>query len=222
MVDMRLGNPIFSGIQPCPRCSDCNYRQVPTLDVYGHHAMVCAAADGSVRRHNNLRDRIISILRQSAVLLNLHREWTFPCDSASAPAARKRLDFYVDDPTFAPNGHGFDVTVISPHSAQFVSSRRATSANALLAAEEGKRKRYGSLCEQLDIALHPMAIDVYGSVGPGFETGLKLLSEYISAMKGTCPISERRHILTQLSSLVQQRTAVSINRRRLNHYALVS
>ena len=60
-----------------------------------------------------------------------------------------------------------------------------------------------------------MAIDIYASIGPGFGCGLDRIVNYISTKKGTCPSTERRSILTQLSSFVLQRTAVSINRRRL-------
>ena len=65
-----------------------------------------------------------------------------------------------------------------------------------------------------------MAIDIYGAIGPGFERGVHLFAEYIASKKGTCPVRERRDLVAQLSSLVQQRTAVSVNRRRLNFHAL--
>ena len=112
----------------------------------------------------------------------------------------------------------FDVTVISPHSEPYVSNRSNVPGYAPASAEKAKVAKYGLLCEELQIDFHPMAIDVYGSTG--FERGLQSIAAYIATKRGTCPISERRKILTQITSLVLQRTAVAISRRRLNMYAL--
>ena len=134
--------------------------------------------------------------------------------------SRRRLDFYIDDPSFAPTPQGFDVTVVSPHSQPYVSSTKSTAGFALESAEEAKRVKYGSLCAELGMDFHPMAIDIYGSIGPGFAKGMDLIANYISSKRGTCPSTERRGLVTQLSSLVLQRTAVSVNRRRLHLYAV--
>ena len=130
------------------------------------------------------------------------------------------MDFYIDDPSFHPKQQGFDVTVISPHSQPYVSSPKSDAGFALKIAEAAKRHKYGSLCADLNLDFHPMAIDIYGSIGPGFGHGVDCLVTYISHKRGSCPSSERRSVILQLSSLVQQRTAVSINRRRLNFHAV--
>ena len=93
-------------------------------------------------------------------------------------------------------------------------------ARELVAAEEAKRTKYGSLCDELDIELFPMAMDTYGASGPGFNEGIQRISTYVSTKRGSCPATERRKIVTGVSSVVLQRTAVAINRRRLHFYAL--
>ena len=76
--------------------------------------------------------------------------------------------------------------------------------------------KYGPLCSELDMDFLPMAIDIYGATGPGFEEAIQLIANYISTKRGTAPVTERRGLCTELSSLVLQRTAASNNRRRLN------
>ena len=219
MVELRLGNPLFSGGQPCHRCASKKYRRVPLLDVYGHHATVCPVSEGSTRRHNTLRDDVITLLTHKAFFLSVQREWTFPQDDDKAPASRRRLDFYTHDPAFDPSPQGFDVTVISPHSQPYVTSAR-TKGYALVSAEDSKIQKYGDLCTERGITLRPMAIDVYGATGPGFGTAADMISAYLSSKRGTSPATERRQLITQLSSLVLQQTAVSVNRRRLTPQAV--
>ncbi len=69
---------------------------------------------------------------------------------------------------------------------------------------------------QKGLELHPIAFDIYGSIGPSAEKGLNPLFEFISTEKGTSPSTERRAVLTQLSSTVLQLSAVAINRRQLD------
>ena len=140
--------------------------------------------------------------------------------SIIAVLSRRRLDFYIDEPSFAPTPQGFDVTVVSRHSQPFVSATKSKAGFAIESAEEAKRVKYGSLCDELGMDFHPMAIDIHGSSGPGFARGMGLIANYISSKRGTCPSTDRRALITQLSSLVLQGTAVSINRRRLHLYAV--
>ncbi len=89
---------------------------------------------------------------------------------------------------------------------------------ALQQAEATKHSTYGALCTPSSflpegLELHPIAFDIYGSIGPSAEKGLNPLFEFISRKKGTSPSTERRAVLTQLSSTVLQLSAVAINRR---------
>lgn len=73
-------------------------------------------------------------------------------------------------------------------------------------------------CPEIDF--HPMAFDVYGSVGPGTQTALHRISEYKASRKGTSLTAECHRLQLILSSLVQQRTAMAINRRKLHRHEL--
>lgn len=145
MIALRLGNPLFSGTQPCNFCRTANYRHIPTLDTFGHHAAVCPCADGSVHRHNSLRDHLISELSSFAIGLRPPREWSFPQDASNPPEARRRLDVYIEDSQFRPRPVGFDVTLISPHSAPYCSNSSCDPLTALYLAEDTKDRKYRAL-----------------------------------------------------------------------------
>ena len=49
LVKWWLGLPVFTDADACPHCSQ-------TLDIHGHHALICHAGGDVVTRHNRLRD----------------------------------------------------------------------------------------------------------------------------------------------------------------------
>ncbi len=61
MIDIRLGQLLYSGITYCPRCAT---RPGPTLllDPVGRHALICKIVEVTTRRPNALRDTVIQIL----------------------------------------------------------------------------------------------------------------------------------------------------------------
>ena len=126
-----------------------------------------------------------------------------------------RMDIYVDDPGFAPQPQGFDVSVISPHSHTY-STR--VSGQAIAAREREKRRQYRRVCESTNMELHPMVIDIYGRIGEGFEKGAQRIASFMAGKKGTSPLTEKINLLTTLTSLVVQCVAISINRRKLSDW----
>lgn len=67
-----------------------------------------------------------------------------------------------------------------------------------------------------------ISFDIYGPIGPGAERGLQRIANFMSFRRGTCPLKERTRLLTVLSSLVLQRTALAINRRKLDRFSASS
>lgn len=93
------------------------------------------------------------------------------------------ISFFIDDDEFAPKAQGFDVAEISPHSHPYCRASRYDGRKALGVAEKAKREKYGDLSNELNIEFHPMAIDICGSIGPGFERGVHLLATYFDNKK---------------------------------------
>ncbi len=80
---------------------------------------------------------------------------------------------------------------------------------ALQQAETTKHSTYGALCTPSSflpegLELHPIAFDIYGSIGPSAEKGLNPLFEFILRKRGRLQAPKRRAVLTQLSSTVLQ------------------
>ena len=68
----------------------------------------------------------------------------------------------------------------------------------------------------IGIRFFPLALDIYGGLGPSASKALAPISDQIAKIKGTCPSNEQYRIMLSLSSLVTQKTALAINRRQLD------
>lgn len=215
MVGIRLGKKFFSGSERCPTCSEGNYRNPPLLDPHGHHAMTSAGKTGFVRRHNGLRDLLIAELSKPPICIYPKAEWHFAQDEDLPSMERRRLDFHIDSNNFGARAHGFDVTIISPHSSPYNRTSNQSSSQSLRKAEAAKIAKYGEPCSQEDVVFHPMAMDVYGSLGPGTEKGLLKIAEVIADRKGTTPRHELTVLKLKVSSHVTRMTALALNRRKI-------
>lgn len=109
MTELRLGNRLYNGTQQFPSCCSSaarhgarhsRSRPIPLLDAYGHHATVCSCEDGSTRRHNALRNGLFKLLGHR-YSINAQTEWR-PQDAHKPEAEQRRIDIYIDEPSFAP------------------------------------------------------------------------------------------------------------------------
>ena len=66
LVKWWLRLPVFTDADACPHCSQ-------TLDIYGHHALICHAGGGVVTRHNRLRDSFSDFCRRAYLTPDLER-----------------------------------------------------------------------------------------------------------------------------------------------------
>ena len=82
--------------------------------------------------------------------------------------------------------------------------------------EAEKRQKYSEACRQDGIRFLPLALDIYGGLGPSASKALAPIADQIAKIKGTCPSNEQYRIMLSLSSLVTQKTALAINRRQLD------
>ena len=60
LVKWWLGLPVFTDADACPHCSQ-------TLDIHGHHALICHAGGDVVTRHNCLRDSFADFCRRACL-----------------------------------------------------------------------------------------------------------------------------------------------------------
>ncbi|KAL5468946.1 hypothetical protein EMCRGX_G030106 [Ephydatia muelleri] len=66
LVKWWLGLPVFTDADACPHCSQ-------TLDIHGHHALICHAGGEVVTRHNHLRDSFVDFCRRACLAPELER-----------------------------------------------------------------------------------------------------------------------------------------------------
>ena len=66
LVKWWLGLPVFTDADACPHCSQ-------TLDIHGHHALICHAGSDVVTRHNRLHDSFADICRRACLAPELER-----------------------------------------------------------------------------------------------------------------------------------------------------
>lgn len=99
------------------------------------------------------------------------------------PNSGAGLTTFIGDPQFAPRQHAYDVIAMSPDSAPY--SRYLSNAPSSLRsqAEAAKKGRYQALCNELEVCLHRKASDAHGSVGPGTQTSLHRIFEYMTSRK---------------------------------------
>lgn len=64
-----------------------------------------------------------------------------------------------------------------------------------------------------------MVMDIYGSSGVGFDTGVQTIARFLAAKQGTSPCQEKSNVTTRLACLVVQYGAVSVNRRLAGPYS---
>ena len=66
VVDIRLGQPLFSGHTACLQCAT-RRGPTPVVGPVGIHARTCKVAKGGTRHHNALLDTITTVLSQQHV-----------------------------------------------------------------------------------------------------------------------------------------------------------
>ncbi len=216
MVDVRIGNPLFSGATSCPFCNMSEKTANTPLDLHGQHASTCSRAEGTTSRHNDLRDWLFRSLKTLVPHLHIEREKTLMQDEHLPRTSQRKYDLFISDLSVSPRPQAYDLTIISPHSEPYVRNAGRNPTWAVQSAERKKIRKYGPSSTEKQIEFHPLAMDLYGCIGPTFDPGLHSVISLIAQRRGTSPITERSNLLTKMMSRALQLTAVAINRRRLD------
>ncbi len=163
MVDIRLGQPLYSDTTYCPQCAT-RPGPTPLLDPLGRHALMCRVAEGTTRRHNTLRDTVISIVSRPPLCQPSRPEVTLP--RFLYTHLPKRVDILVaSTPDFHPAPLALDVTIRCPYARHVLSSAALTSSTVPNRGEQQKSaiigptatRKDGTFTLPLSIRLQPPA-----------------------------------------------------------------
>ncbi len=106
---------------------------------------VCPGMEGTVRRHNQLRDKLATTLSHRSIGITPHIEYALLYDSAvlgKGPTEQRRMDLMIDTLEFSPKKHGFDATVASPHASHAIRIAGRTAEDAATKAENTELDTY--------------------------------------------------------------------------------
>ena len=216
MIMLRLGNPVFAGNRPCPRCAISRRNSPPLLDVLGVHATTCPSMEGYIRRHNHIWDKLISILRHPSIGLRPKKEYMFPIEEDLPLNERHRMDILIDDLELSSRPYALDVFVVSPYTTRAISNSSKYPAGATIGVETQKTSYYQSLCSSINAKFYPLGIDTHGGLGKQGREILAFLASFIARRRGTSPSSEYMRLVRIIASLTLQLTAHAVTRRSLD------
>ena len=143
---LRLGTALFSEDEACRACKK-------TQDAYGYHASVCIDGRDIHRRHDKVREEFIGICR-SAGLATMREPKYLVGYNKQRPA-----DWYC------PQGLS-----------EGASRNYNKPGQAASDAEAAKSGKYSTLCAKYGINFSPIALEVYGGLGPQAVRTLSRLS----------------------------------------------
>ncbi len=166
MVDIRLGQPFYSGTTVCPQCATCPGPN-PLLDPLGRHALMCKVAEGTTRRHNALRDTLIHILSRPPFCQPSRREATLPRILHTHLPNRVGI-LVASTPDFHPAPLVLDVTIRCPYARHVLSSAALKSSTVPNRGEHQKVSYYKTDCHAEGWDFYPCSFDSFAT--PGSQT----------------------------------------------------
>ena len=197
LLKYSIGLPLFSGVHKCP---DCGKNQ----DKYGHHALSCKVASGSIDKHNSIVNGIFKHLKQAFITC---------CSEAFNPMKDNRErpgDIYM--PEFDVYGDAFfDVSVISICADSYFS--RAAKGQL-----EGSKIRYDTKMAKypdLGSRFKPLVIESTGGWHPYSFDYLKTLADHIAAKTNKVARDALNSILTTSAFCLQRHQGTMLVRRCL-------
>ena len=197
LIKYSIGLPQFSGTHKCP---DCGKEQ----DKFGHHALSCKVASGSIDKHNSIVNGIYKQLKQASITCS-SEAFNPMKDNRERPG-----DIYM--PEFDVYGDAFfDVSVISICANSYVS--RAAKGQL-----EGSKIRYVQKMAKypdLGTRFKPLVIESTGGWHPYSFDYLKTLADHIAAKTNKTARDALNGLLTTSAFCLQRHQGTMLVRRCL-------
>ena len=129
-----LGLPLFTDADACPHCSQ-------TLDIHGHHVLICHSGGAVVTKHNCLRDCFADFCRRACLAPELERG----CGLTSIKDRTRPADVLVPKWSLSRSA-ALDLRVNNPLNSNFLLGASITSGYTAELIEQNKHPKSNIPC----------------------------------------------------------------------------
>ena len=172
LVKWWLGLPVFTDADACPHCSQ-------TLDIHGHHALICHAGGDVVTRHNRLRDSFADFCRRACLAPELERG----CGLTSTKDRTRPADVLVPNWSLS-RSTAFDLKVINPLNSNFLLGASMTSGHTAELGEKDKHSKNDIPCTERGWVCVPLVVEVFGGWGNEAQEALSKVAKKLQVVSG--------------------------------------
>lgn len=197
LLKYSIGLPLLNGSHRCPDCGKIQ-------DNYGHHALSCRVASGSIDKHNSIVDNIFRRLKKAHITCS-SEAYNPMKDNRERPG-----DIYM--PAFDVYGDAFfDVSVISICAESYFTRAAKGQLEGSKIRYDAKMKKY----PDLGYRFKPLVIESTGGWHMYSFDYLKTLAEHIATKSNMIAKDVLNELLTTVSCCLQRHQGTMLVRRCL-------
>jgi hypothetical protein len=196
-----LGIPLFDEEHLCVAC------QAQVMDVWGHHAVVCACSGDRIKRHNAVRDCFFEGCRAAA--WGPIKEMPFLFSGSSERPA----DIFIPNYSVGRN-LVVDTAVTCPLQSKYVAeASRSPGSSCNSYAQEVKTDKFESRVLQEGHDYLPIVLESFGGVSEGVEALIQKISYSISIRFSESKSICQKNFYDNLSCVLMKHIARSVSSR---------
>ena len=168
LVKWWLGLPVFTDADACPHCSQ-------TLDIHGHHALICHAGGDVVTRHNRLCDSFADFCRKACLAPELEKG----CGLTSTKDRTRPADVLVPNWSLSRSA-AFDLKVINLLNSNFLLGASMTSGYTAELGEKDKHSKNDIPSTERGWVCVPLVVEVFGGWGNEAQEALSRVAKKLA------------------------------------------
>jgi len=196
-----LGCPLFNQDHLCVACND------QVMDVYGHHASVCAVKGDRIKRHNLIRDIIYDFCYAAAWAPSKEKPYLLP-NTSERPA-----DVFVPNYSFGKD-LVLDVAITCPLQHKYLNDASAIAGFACNDyAENIKQKNFQARVEQEGFLYLPFILETFGGFSDDVGDFIHRLSSNVATRLNDSKASTQKNMYEMISCVLMKSLARSVSSR---------
>ena len=196
-----LGCPLFNSDHLCVACNE------QIMDVFGHHATVCAVKGDRIKRHNQIRDILFDFCSCAAWGPSKEKPNLFSYSS------EKPADVFVPNYTCGKD-LVLDVAVTCPLQHKYLHDASVIAGFACNDyAVQVKMKNFQERVEQEGFIYLPVIFESFGGFSEDFSSFVHKLSISVSARLNEVKSATQKHLYELISCVLMKSLARSVSSR---------